>query len=139
MLGALHAPLFQAGLLAGLCWRFQKLDAPGDVVGIIVLGAHGWARLGGRLGQRRAPMSPRGQLGSSGGVAVVLRVQVLPQGLGARWGDVIDALGPARLSHWRRKVVLFLPEPGLVSVAGGWSGVSLGSKWTRTVLPAELV
>ena len=127
----------QGSRVAGLLGELQAgsgLEAQGPWVP-----GSPWGRLGGRLGQRRAPMSPRGQLGSSGGVAVVLRVQVLPQGLGARWGDVIDALGPARLSHWRRKVVLFLPEPGLVSVAGGWSGVSLGSKWTRTVLPAELV
>ena len=128
-------PLFRAGLLAARCGRVQTLDAPGDVVGIAVLGAHGW----GRLRQGRAPVSPRAQLGSSGGVAVVLRVQVLPQGLGARRGDVIDALRPARLSQRRREVVLFLPEPGLVSVAGGWSGVSLGNKWTRTLLCAERV
>lgn len=129
---ARRTPRPSSGLaFAGLCWCFQKLDAPGDVVGHRCSGSPRVGPLG--AGWVRDAVSPWGQLSSSGVPPFVLRVQILPQGLGARRGCRGGRPGLAPLVSLEAESHTLLPEPGLVSVAGGWSGVSLGSKRTRTL------
>lgn len=147
-----RTPVLSSGLT--LRWSLLVLPEtgrPGDVVGIVVLGAHGWAGWG-PAGSGAAPCL-RGASSAAPGVAVVLRVQILPQGLGARPGEQLNETPsePTRLSHWRRKVILFLrARPRLCSRRVGWSipgklvgqscyllGWSSGSAETAAVRPHE--
>lgn len=79
--GTSYTPSLSSGLATSR-WSLLVLPEtgrPGDVVGIVVLGAHGWARLGaGWVGTR---VSPWGQLSSSGGVPLYLGCRSFPRGL----------------------------------------------------------